>query len=431
MQLVPAPDTAAAALAHLPDWALVAPAGPGAPTFADAFAGALLQVRGAVVPPEAFEDVPDRLPPHLRVTFRVVGERGQVLGESHDLPYLQRRLAAQSQAAVTSAVRAAVRSANKPSRPRHRADDGDASLSGPLTTANAVEVERVRSWESLPAGPIPTEVATVVGGLEVKGYPALVVEGQGTERHVALRVLADAGAARAEHPRGVRELLLAETALAEGRVTSRWRGNEALTLAASPYRNTSELVRDLQAAAIARLTDGIDLAGVRTEQAYRTVRADVRNQLEDTVYQVAAQVVGVLTAHRELQAQIKAATSMALLATLQQLREHDASLIYPGFIAATPPQRLRDLARYLKADSQRLAKAEQNPARDQTLAWEVTQLADAVEAVDSPSLSADRRAAVAEVRWLVEELRVSLFAQQLGTSEPVSAKRIRKALAEV
>lgn len=149
------------------------------------------------------------------------------------------------------------------------------------------------------------------------------------------------------------------------------------------------------------------------------------------MYQVAAQVVGVLTAHRELQAQIKAATSMALLATLQQLREHDASLIYPGFIAATPPQRLRDLARYLKADSQRLAKAEQNPARDQTLAWEVTQLADAVEAVDSPSLSADRRAAVAEVRWLVEELRVSLFAQQLGTSEPVSAKRIRKALAEV
>ncbi|WP_313558123.1 DUF3418 domain-containing protein, partial [Miniimonas arenae] len=79
VQLVPAPDTAARAVEHLPDWQEVAPAPPGAPSFAEAFATALRQVRDVVVPPEALEGVPEKLPAHLRMTFRVIGERGQVL----------------------------------------------------------------------------------------------------------------------------------------------------------------------------------------------------------------------------------------------------------------------------------------------------------------------------------------------------------------
>lgn len=271
----------------------------------------------------------------------------------------------------------------------------------------------------------------MTGGVEVMGYPALVVEGTGPDRHVALRVLTDREAADSSHASGVRQLLLAETGLAESRVTSRWTGTEALVLASSPYRSTSDLVRDVQAAAIAGLTAGLDLAAVRSERAYRDVRADVRNRLEDATYGVVAQVVAGLQAHREVSAQVKSATSMALLGTLQQIREHQSSLIYPGFVAATPPERLRDISRYLRADGVRLEKAQANPARDQTLAWEVTQVADEVEAVDAPSLGPLRRARVDEVRWLVEEFRVSLFAQQLGTREPVSTKRIRKTLAQI
>lgn len=121
---------------------------------------------------------------------------------------------------------------------------------------------------------------------------------------------------------------------------------------------------------------------------------------------------------------------MALLRVLQEVREHAASLVYPGFVAATPPERLRDLVRYLKADAARLEKAAANPSRDATLAWDVQQLEGEIDAVDAPSLSPSRKAKVAEIRWLVEELRVSLFAQQLDR-ETVSTKRIRKALAEV
>ncbi|MBN8881821.1 MAG: ATP-dependent RNA helicase HrpA [Salana multivorans] len=443
VQLVPAPDTARAALAHLPAWSEVAPAPEGAPSFVDAFAAALREVRGVVVDRAAFDDVPDRLPSHLRMTFRVLGERGAVLGESADLAYLQRRLAAQSQAAVQSAVRRALRDARTDAGPTDaRAASAESApgrpgppRAGGLTTNEAVELDRVATWADLTGRSIPREVSTVTGGLEVTGYPALVVErrgdGPGGEPTVALRVLADAEQADASHAAGVRELLLAELALTEGRVTSRWTGREALTLAASPYRSTADLVRDVQAAAIAQLTAGVDLAAVRGDVAYRTVRSDVRDHLEDAVYGVVARVVEALVAFRELEALVKRTTSMALLRTLQEVREHAASLVYPGFVARTPPERLRDLVRYLRADASRVEKAAANPSRDATLAWEVEQLAGEIDAVDAPSLSPVRRARVAQARWQLEELRVSLFAQQLGTRETVSAKRIRKALAEV
>lgn len=274
---------------------------------------------------------------------------------------------------------------------------------------------------------IPREVSTVVGGLEVAGYPALVAQGEG----VALRVLSEADRAQAEHAAGVRALLLADLALGEGRITSRWTGTEALTLASSPYRNTAALVADVQAAAVARLTDGMDLVAVRDGAAYADLIARLRPGYEDAVYAVVGEVVKVLAAFRDLETQVRRATAMSLLNTLQQIREHAASLVYPGFVSATPPAMLRELPRYLKADAARLTKAEADPNRDASLAWQVQQLAEEIEAVDAPSLSPVRRARVAAVRWQLEELRVSLFAQQLGTRESVSAKRVRKALAAV
>lgn len=439
VQLVPAPDTAAAVGEVLPEWSEVAPAPPGAPSFHEAFAAAVAQVRGVVIPPDAFTEVAEKLPAHLRMTFRVVGERGAVLGESPDLAHLQRRLAAQSQQAVQHAVRRALREAGggagggaRAAKPRAPQADGASAGSGGagaagLITSGALERDRVACWEDLAGASIPQRVRTVVGGLEVTGYPSLVAEGD----HVALRVLADAERAQVEHAAGVRALLLAELALPEARITSRWTGREALLLASSPYRSTTALVTDVQAAAISRLTQATSLLDVRDDVAYRTLRSDVRDALEDTAYWVVARVVEALAAHRELEALVRRTTSMALLATLQQVREHAAHLVRPGFVASTPPGRLPDLARYLRADAARLEAAERNPGRDATLAWELDQTASAVEAVDAPTLSPLRRARVAEIRWQLEELRVSLFAQQVGAREKVSAQRIRKALAAV
>ncbi len=289
---------------------------------------------------------------------------------------------------------------------------------------------------------LPEAVSTDVGGgVVVRGYPALVEEQDAKGRPtVALRVLADAAAQGREHARGVRRLLLGETALQTARVTSRWTGTQALTLAASPYRSTEALVADVQLAAVTALTSGgtgpygaqPDAATVRDAAAYDAARAFVRRHLEEQVHVVVGHVVAALTAARTLDGEVRTANSLALLNTLTDVRDQTAALVHDGFVSATPPARLPHLTRYLRAASYRLDKAQSNPNRDAEIAWRVHDVEEAYGRARATLAAgpADpaRGRELAEVRWLIEELRVSLFAQQLGTDGPVSEKRIRKIL---
>ncbi|MFC4554867.1 ATP-dependent RNA helicase HrpA [Georgenia faecalis] len=449
VQLVPAPDVAREVLALLPDWHEVAPAPPGAPSFAEAFADAVRRLRDVIVTDEDW-DV-ERLPAHLRMTFRVVSENGDVLGESKSLAVLQRRLARESADAVRSVVRGAVAQAMEEAQGRlgrpvvpgppaaGPAPDGSAAPAparptGPLLA----EQENLKTWPELPDGVLPRQVESVgPHGLLVRGYPALV-EVAGPPPRVDLRILAGAGEQARAHRIGLRRLVLGETALGNQRVTTRWTGREALALATSPYASTPALVADIQLAAVGALVDawtadhGGDL--VRDAAAYRALVAAVRADLEERVHQVAGQVVAALEAYRDLEVTIKESTSISLLDTLTDVRNQAARLVYPGFISATPPDRLVHLPRYLRAATRRVLRARDNVHQDAALAWQVRSIeeeyaADAAAAErGAPDPARDAR--LSEVRWLIEELRVSLFAQQLGTPVKVSEKRIRKLLAE-
>ncbi|MGC0272176.1 DUF3418 domain-containing protein [Pseudactinotalea sp. Z1739] len=459
--LVPAPDTARAIAELLPPWEQMAPAGEGAVSFAEAFATAARQVRPELEISAGDRD-PEKLPPHLRITFQVHAERGAVLGTGQHLEALQRELSRQSGDAVRTAVKSALLAARKragspaagpgtaevasagagaagagaASAGAGSAEDGDGDGDGDRATspqggvrAGLAEEKNLTGWPAMDR--IPDVVtATGAGGLEIRGYPALVVEGEATGR-VSLRVLQDAAAQSGAHRAGVRRLLADTTALPTGRVSSRWGGREALSLAASPYRDTAALVTGLHRAAVASLTASRDLAQVRTAEAFAQVEADVRARLEDEIYRLAALTVQILDASRELQAQIKATTSMALLDVLTDVRDQHAALIHDRFLTTTPPEQLMHLPRYLQAATMRLAKAAENPNRDADLAWQIRDLHDAWWAADRATTDPAHAEQLAQVRWMLEELRVSFFAQQLGTAVPVSAKRIRKALAEV
>lgn len=299
---------------------------------------------------------------------------------------------------------------------------------------------------SLVDGVLPRVVSTDLGGgVVVQGYPALVEERDGKGApSVALRVLADAAGQDAAHERGVRRLLLTETALATARITSRWTSKQSLTLAAAPYRNTEALVADLQLAAVTALTSpdeskapGTPTGGpvavqVRDVDSYKAAVAFVREHLEDEVHRIVGHVVAALSAWRTVENEVRSSSSLALLNTLQDIRDHVAGLVHAGFVSATPPRRVPHLVRYLRAASYRLEKAQSNPHRDAELAWKVHDVAEAYErartAYTSGAADPARAAELAEVRWLLEELRVSLFAQQLGTDGAVSEKRIRKIL---
>ncbi|GAA4838775.1 hypothetical protein GCM10023221_15340 [Luteimicrobium xylanilyticum] len=506
VQLVPAPDVgrdvAAWLRANTPEWDDMARAGDMAEPFRVAFTRAVRDLRDVEIPDDAWPGVPERLPAHLRVTYRVLSEpeRGvaTVLGEGKDLLELQRRLASRAEAAVRTAVRAALEaavaessaagagepgaaegrglpsagtttgfassgaaspsSAGSSGSPRGASDDGRADgshsgsssrgsdatgasrrgggASGDGAPALVREVAVVSGWPSdlggVDGGVLPPVVETRVGaGTVVRGYPALVEEQDAKGGPVvALRVLGDASSQAVEHARGVRRLLLQEVGLAGARITSRWTGTQALTLAASPYRSTDALVADVQLAAVNALVP--DAATVRDATAYAKVRDRLRDELEDEVFRVVGHVVAALTATRNLDGEIRDATSMALLNTLTDLRDQVAGLVHDRFVSETPPRRLPHLVRYVRAASYRLEKAQGNPHRDAELAWRVHDVQQAYEralgayAAGRPDPA--RADELAEVRWLIEELRVSLFAQQLGTDGPVSEKRIRKIL---
>src|SRR5690606_33839510 len=283
-------------------------------------------------------------------------------GEGKDLGELQRALARHSGEAVQQAVRAAVRRASAP------AEQGAPNA----RTPDAEQKALVGEWE----------VAESVGGRshgqDVVGYPALVVDGgASTTGAVTIRVLATADEQATQHPQGVLRLLTDALALPVARVTSRWSTAETLALAASPYRSTEALVADLQLAAVASLTASRDLTTVRSRADVEALARALRERFEDEVLQVARRVAATLTASREVDAEVRRATSMALLATLEDVRAHQGSLVGEGFVSRTPPDQLVHLPRYLRADVVRIGKAEENPARDDRLAWQVRELTDA------------------------------------------------------
>lgn len=444
VQLVPAPDVARDVVAwfdaHTASWADTVRAGDAAPSFRATFRQAVRALRDVDVPEDAVDE--DRLPAHLRMTFRVVDERGRVVDEGKDLAVLQRRLAARTQDAVSTAVRTAVRDAmtdargGRPAPAPRPAATGRPAAPAPLPGFDSGDLT---TWpDGLPGGELPERVETTdPSGLTVRGYPALVEHGRGPAATVRVEVLADAGEQALRHRAGLRRLLLRDLGLATARITSRWTGPQALALAASPYPSTEALVSDVQLAAVDRLLTehlaGRPATSVRSAAAYAAARSSVRDRLEDAAHRVVGDLVAVLGAARDLDAAVRGTRSLALLGTVRDVRAQAEALVHDGFIAETGADRLPHLTRYLRAAAHRLDKAGANPARDEQLAWQVHDLEQLLgqtraRVTSRTPVPADL-AALDDARWMIEELRVSLFAQQLGTPVPVSEKRIRKALA--
>ena len=484
-QLVPAPDVGAQV------WAQIAqefPTPPGASCpevpFEDAFSRVVLRLKGVEITEEDWAEAAERLPDHLAMGFAALDARGRVIGRGRDLVALQQRLSGKTEAAVRSVVRGALAQAmaeaqerqgaqgGKPGRKGRKKKGGRPAAAqrpgGAAGTAGVVGgsgagtgaavgggagLEERRGLTDWPRGvpglgdpdasTIPASVESAGrAGLVVRGYPALVAV---SARSADLQILPDAAAQLGAHGAGVTALALARTALASARVTSRWSAQESLILAASPYRSTEALVEDVQAAAArivvgrwAASASGCALAEVRRREVFEALVGVMRGDLEDEVYRVARYAAAALKAAREVERVVGEHTSLTLLNTLQEVREHAAALVPDGFITATPPEHLAHLERYLRALVMRVEKAASSPSaasQDTALAFQVSQAREVVDKAraKAASLPADpqREALLEEARWMVEELRVSLFAQTLGTSRKVSLQRITKLCAQI
>ena len=385
VQFVPAPDAARAIRGWLDEQYEQLPGtGQGGhyPDLAHAFAQAAIETVGAQIHPEVLADEPiERIPAYLRMNFAVeqpipADKRGRrrggnavrTLGTSKDLRALQRRFAAQAEA---SARRMVQQQADR------AADQGHIVQRANLLHRSGATSESRESmlW------------------------------------HGALDRLR----------------------LDSERVSSRWLGEEALMLACAPYQSTTALVEDLQLAAVKRLLP--DVAKLADDEALQEAVLDVRDVYEDTVYQVSRDVTRLLKRHAEVDKAVGGKADLPMLSVLQSIREHLATLVFPGFIGAAPPAALPSIERYLHADLMRLSKAKKDKDRDVRWAWQAD---EAKHLVDKAMAEAKAEPAgpgrdelmgkAVEARWMLEEFYVSLWAQELGTSKPVSLNRIRKAL---
>ncbi|HEX5540364.1 MAG TPA: DUF3418 domain-containing protein, partial [Micromonospora sp.] len=376
---VPVPDYARAVLAAIT---------PGREPLLDAIGRELRRMTGVLVPREAW-DV-DRLPPHLRITYRVVGEDKRTLAESKDLPALRERFKTEVQQSVSAA-------------------------------AGGLERHGLREWS---IGSLPRTVEQNRAGFTVTAYPALVDEGES----VAVRVFETEAEQRAAMWAGTRRLLLLTLPSPAKPVSARLSNEAKLALSRNPHRSALDLLDDAAGAAVDQL---VVAAGGPTwdPEGFAALRERVRADLVDTVIGVVDLVRRVLTAAYAVEQRLSRTSSLSLVAALTDIRAQLSALIYRGFITDTGAGRLRDLPRYLAAIERRLDRLPGNPQRDRELQSRVEQMQEEYQQMLAglpPARRTDED--VLQIRWMIEELRVNLFAQALGTPYPVSEQRIYRAM---
>ena len=379
VNFVPAPDVARRFLQAVP---------PGEETLLEALSRYLRSLNGVDVPPEAWDWA--KVPAHLRPTFRVVDEGGQEVGRGKDLDQVKAPLRPSFERAMQEA-----------------ADESGLAATGQT------------AWTF---GTIEASFTRVRAGHEMHGYPALVDEGA----TVGLRVAASAEEQGADHRLGVRRLLVHALPDPGPRMVEGLDNRAKLALSASPYPSARALVDDCVLAAVGRLVD--EAGAVRDQGAFDALVGRGRRELPALAADVLQRVLQVLGEWRPVDKALHGRVEMDQLPAMNDLRAQLERLVHAGFVAEAGAAALRDYPRYLKGMQARIDRLGER-ARDRELMDRVLALQEAwqhrVDALpEGRPLPEDLR----RVRWMLEEYRVSLWAQQLGTATPVSDSRIRKAL---
>ncbi|MEK2476564.1 ATP-dependent RNA helicase HrpA [Streptomyces noursei] len=396
-----------------------------APNFAARFLDTTVPLQGALttslaaglqrmvgVPVEAADFDLSKIPDHLKITFRVVDERRRKLAEAKDLEALRLQLKPKTQAAISRAFEQA---AERPGKDR-RGGRRETPLAGPEQRTG------LTSWT---VGTLPRTFETRRAGQPVKAYPALVDEGSS----VAVRLFDTEAEQLSAMWAGTRRLILLNIPTNPAKFAQDKLSNQQkLALSRNPHGSIAALFEDCVTAAADRL---IAARGgpVWDEESFRKLFDAVRADLVEATLKTIQQVQEVLAAWQACERRLKATAFPSLLPSLADVKEQLAALIKPGFVTAHGAKRLPDLMRYLVAVDRRLTQLPTNAERDRSRMAKVKEMQDEYAwLLEQFPQGRPVPAAAREIRWMIEELRVSYFAHALGTAYPVSDKRIMKAV---
>ncbi|MFC8571427.1 ATP-dependent RNA helicase HrpA [Streptomyces sp. NPDC057245] len=344
-----------------------------------------------------------KVPDHLKITFRIVDERRRKLAEDKDLEALKLRLRPKARKALSQAAAAT------------------AERSG----GESLERTGLTDWT---IGTLSRVFETRRAGQPVKAYPALVDDGPKANT-VSVRLF-DSEAEQAQAMwKGTRRLLLRNIPVNPAKFASDHLSNQQkLALSANPHGSVQALFDDCAMAAADKLV--ADFGGPAwDEESYRKLYDKVRAEIVDTTVRTVGQVQQVLAAWQACERRLKAVRSPALLANLQDVRAQLDALVKPGFVTEAGIRRLPDLMRYLVAADRRLQQMPTGAQRDTSRMEKVHEMRDEYAwLLEQMPPGRPVPQQVLDVRWMIEELRVSYFAHALGTAYPVSDKRIVKAI---
>ena len=441
---------------------------------ASLFIAALDQLRAVEVTEQEFSQAVASLPAHLRIRFALRVGKEQIY--SRDLEKLQKRYGKKGRAARKQVIREALSQVSKAeSRQKNPVPSQTRRSNQEATKASKQrfpETDFSSAWPQIrnQHAVLPAEITISAGEMSGRSFPGLLP--QRLPRPFGLSLLTGSQKNRYENPSSARSsgennsrqdpaspifpvrvarfdslqqaqraqhfgvtcLLCSQLYLPPNRIFTRWPARLALNLAALPYEKVA-LLSDLQLVATWRCLKKAqaDTWTVRDSSTLRQLAADFRDRFEDEVYVLARELGEVGASYREVSAALSSHFPLAALGEVTQVRSQLSQLIYPGFLWDLC-EGAEDLGRYLQAIATRLQKASQGRSmgsqqEEQALAiWEGAR----GKLENQENLAADPTAVAALIhgRWLIEELRVSLFAQPLGTRERVSLPRLSKLLKE-
>ncbi|MGA5559377.1 ATP-dependent RNA helicase HrpA [Streptomyces lavendulocolor] len=354
------------------------------------------------VPVDAGDFDLSRVPDHLKITFRIVDERRRNLAEDKDLEALKLRLRPKARQALSKAAQAAT--------------------AGPSGSGQSLERTGLTDWT---IGTLTKVFETRRAGQPVKAYPALVDAGE----TVSVRLFdTEAEQVRAMW-RGTRRLIMLNIPVNPAKFASdRLTNQQKLALSRNPHGSVQALFEDCATAAADRLI--ADHGGPAwDEESFRKLYDKVRADLVELTIRTVDQVQQILAAWQACERRLKATNSLVLVNNVQDVREQLAALVPPGFVTATGLRRLPDLMRYLVAVDRRLQQMPTSVQRDTTRMEKVHEMQDEYAwLLEQLPKGRPVPQEVLDIRWMIEELRVSYFAHALGTAYPVSDKRIVKAI---
>ncbi|KYK79782.1 RNA helicase [Aggregatibacter actinomycetemcomitans serotype e str. SC936] len=328
-----------------------------------------------------------QIPSHLKMTFRVVDEKGKKIAESMDLDALKFELKDRVQESI-SAV----------------ADDG-------------IEQSGAHIWNF---ADLPQFYEQKKQGFSVKAFPAIVDE----KDAVGLKLFETEFEQAVAMQQGLRRLLLLNVPSPIKYLHEKLPNKSKLGLYFTPFGRVLDLIDDCIACAVDKLI--VDFGGfVWNEEGFEKLRDFVRENLNDVTVDIAQKVEQILTLTHQLNQRLKGKMDFTMAFALSDMKSQIAGLIYQGFVQKSGYARLPDLLRYLQAIDKRMDKLAQDVNRDRAAMLRVEQVQQAYQQLlaklpKSKPISDE----VAEIRYMIEELRVSLFAQQLGTKYQVSEKRV-------